>query len=192
MIEAQTDKISDEALINLVKENHNGAIVELINRYKRMVFNLALRLLGSYHDAEEAAQDTFVKAIQAIHTFRFDCQFATWLYRICYNTCITHKRKKNLVTTNINSNVNLGNHYTPPHGLAEQSDRNKYLEMAMQTLSDEDRAIVTLFYVDETTTNEIAAIVGISEGNVRIKLHRARKKLKEELHLLLKNEEFNL
>jgi RNA polymerase sigma-70 factor (ECF subfamily) len=153
-----------------------------------MVFNLAYRLLGNYHVAEEAAQDTFVKAFNSLKSFRADSQFSTWLYKICYNTCITYKRKKSLVTLDINSDSEATLHAVQPQGLMEQSQRAEYLNQALGALTDEDVTIVTLFYIDENPTQEIAKIVGISEGNVRIKLHRARKRIKDELHLLLRNE----
>jgi RNA polymerase sigma-70 factor (ECF subfamily) len=192
MIEAQTDRISDEALISLVKKNHSGAINELINRHKVMVFNLALRLLGNFHEAEEAAQDTFVKAIQSIHEFRADSQLGTWLYRICFNTCITYKRKKRLNTFSL-SKAKLEEHPTTQLLCAlEQKDNVKYLNQALSTLSSSDIAIVSLFYMDDLPTHEIAKVIGISEGNVRVKLHRARNILKDQLKKILNNEVLNL
>ncbi len=188
MITAQTDSLSDEALIKLALENHSDAFRQLVNRHKRMVFNLAYRLLGNYHIAEEAAQDTFVKAFNSLKSFRADSQFSTWLYKICYNTCITYKRKKVPVTLDISAGSEVNHYAVQPHGLMEQSQRAEYLNQALSSLSAEEATIVTLFYIDENPTQEIAKIVGISEGNVRIKLHRARKKIKDELHLLLRNE----
>lgn len=170
-----TDKLSDTALVRLVQQNHRGATTELIHRHQRMVFNLALNLLGNYHDAEEVAQDTFIKAIRSIDSFRADSQLSTWIYRICYNTCITRKRKKKLVTTEIDYNKHDGVQNT------DNNEQGQNLQKAMQSLSDEDRTIITLFYVDERSTSDIANVVGLSESNVRVKLHRARKKLKETL-----------
>lgn len=192
MIKATTDSLSDEALVLLAKKNHPGAIEIIVNRHKKMVFNLAYRLLGNYHVAEEAAQDTFVKAFQSIESFRSDSKFTTWLYRICYNTCITYKRKKNLgfsdLTDSNTSSFNANNQNVT----MEQNDRSLFLSKALKSLEPDDAAIVNLFYVEEMPTNEIANIIGISEGNVRIKLHRARKKLKEELFYILKDEAVNL
>jgi RNA polymerase sigma-70 factor (ECF subfamily) len=192
MTEAPTDSLSDEALVHLVKENHSGATLILVNRHKKMVFNLAYRLLGNYHVAEEAAQDSFVKSFQSIHSFRNDSQFATWLYRICYNTCITYKRKKILEISELNESNSGGILADQPLSSIEQMDRSVYLNRALSNLNPEDAAIVNLFYVDDIPTNEIATIVGLSEGNVRIKLHRARKKLKEQLYHILKDEAVNL
>ena len=188
MITAQTDSLSDEALNKLAIENRSDAFQTLVNRHKRMVFNLAYRLLGNYHVAEEAAQDTFVKAFHSLKSFRSDSQFSTWLYKICYNTCITYKRKKSLVTSIISAG-DEGKHPTvQPQELMEQSQRAEYLNQALNSLPADEATIITLFYIDENQTQEIAKIVGISEGNVRIKLHRARKKIKDELFSLLRNE----
>lgn len=188
MIKAQTDSLSDEALIKLAIANRSDAFQTLVNRHKRMVFNLAYRLLGNYHVAEEAAQDTFVKAFHSLKSFRADSQFSTWLYKICYNTCITNKRKKSLVTSSI-SDGDEGKHpAVQPQELMEQNQRAEYLSQALNSLPADEATIITLFYIDENSTQGIAKIVGISEGNVRIKLHRARKKIKDQLFSLLRNE----
>jgi RNA polymerase sigma-70 factor (ECF subfamily) len=171
-----TDKLSDKALVRLVMLNHRGATAEFIHRYERMVFNLALNLLGNYHDAEEVAQDTFIKAIRSINSFRADSQLSTWVYRICYNTCITQKRKRRLITTEIDCNKHDAMQST------EENEHSQYLQKAMESLCEDDRTIISLFYVDEMPTSEIASVVELSESNVRVKLHRARKKLKEMLH----------
>lgn len=192
MTEAPTDSLSDEALVHFIRGNHHGAIEIMVNRHKMMVFNLAYRLLGNYHVAEEAAQDTFVKAIQSINSFRNESRFTTWLYRICYNTCITYKRRKSfelseLLDSNSNSYFAENN-----SGSMENKDRAVYLKKALNGLDPDEATIVNLFYIEDTPTSEIASIVGISEGNVRIKLHRARRKLREKLFFILKDEAVNL
>jgi RNA polymerase sigma factor (sigma-70 family) len=192
MIKPVISSLSDFDLIELSKRNDRGATVELINRHKVLVFNLALRLLGNYHVAEEAAQDTFVKAFKSIDSFRFDSKFATWLYRICFNTCVNYKKGKDFAHTELTNSIALiaDNSFTP--NVVENTDRKKYLDIAIGSLDTVDAAVVSLFYIDETATNDIANIVGISEGNVRIRLHRARKKLKEELEKILKTEAVDL
>lgn len=192
MIKAPTDSLSDEVLIHLAKENQAGAIEILVNRHKDMVFNLAYRLLGNYHVAEEATQDVFVKSFKSIHSFKNKSKFTTWLYRICYNTCITYKRRNRLEISAIDES-SLSDFVTNEAvGSIEQIDRSFYLNKALKNLDLEDVTIVNLFYADDMPTSEIAAIVGISEGNVRVKLHRARKKLKLELYSILKDEAVNL
>ncbi|HPQ34163.1 MAG TPA: sigma-70 family RNA polymerase sigma factor [Tenuifilaceae bacterium] len=181
-----------EELVRLAKENHSNAIVQIVNRHKGMVFNLAYRILGNYHDAQEASQDTFVKAFRNINGFRADCLFSSWLYKICYNTCITYK-KRNLPAVELNERI-VHEKMQPqqPVFLSEHSDRKIYLNQALESLPSDDAVIVSLFYMEEMPTSEIASIVGLTETNVRVKLHRARKMLKEKLVHLLQHEAANL
>ena len=192
MIKPVISSLSDFDLVELSKRNDRSATVELINRHKILVFNLAYRLLGNYHVAEEAAQDTFVKAFKSLDSFRFDSKFKTWLYRICFNTCVNYKKGRGFTYTELTNNLNPTTELVNDTNNAEHADRKKYLDIAIRSLESIDATIVTLFYVDETPTSEIAIIVGISEGNVRIRLHRARKKLKEELEKILSTEAVNL
>lgn len=189
MQKVEVSKLAESELLGLALKNHPSATAEVIDRHKGMVFNLALRMLSNYEDAEEASQDTFIKAFKALHTFRYDCQFSTWLFRICYNTCITQKRRsqKGIQKVSI-TNANAGE-YQASNG--ETDDRKECLIQAMGELSKEDAAIVSLFYFDELPTTKISEISGISEVNVRVKLHRSRKFLKDKLHHLLKQETFN-
>jgi RNA polymerase sigma-70 factor (ECF subfamily) len=188
MIKPVISSLSDFDLVELSKRNDRSATVELINRHKILVFNLAYRLLGNYHVAEEAAQDTFVKAFKSLDSFRFDSKFTTWLYRICFNTCVNYKKGRGFTYTELTNSLNPTTELVIDTNNAEHADRKKYLDIAIRSLESIDATIVTLFYVDETPTSEIAIIVGISEGNVRIRLHRARKKLKEELKKILSTE----
>jgi len=181
-----------EELVRLAKENHSEAIAQIINRHKRMVFTLAYRILGNYHDAEEASQYTFVKAIRNIKGFRADSQFSSWLYKICYNTCITYKRRS-FQTVEFDGKVeNQKLQHQQPVLLPEHSDRKTYVTKALESLPSDEATIVSLFYVEEMPTAEIASVVGLSEANVRVKLHRSRKLLKEKLEHLLKHEAANL
>ncbi len=189
--EAESKHTIDE-LVRLAKENHSEAIAEIVNRYKGMVFNLAYRILGNYHDAEEASQDSFVKAIRNIKGFRADCQFSSWLYRICYNTCITYKRR-NMPTVEFEGRIEHDKlQHQQPVFLSEHSDRKTYVTKAIESLPSDEAAIVSLFYIEEMPTAEIASVVGLTEANVRVKLHRSRKLLKEKLEHLLKHEAANL
>ena len=172
---------STSELIELAVKNHPAAITALVERHKGMVFNLAFRILGNYHDAEEAAQDTFLKAFRALQRFRSDSKFSTWLFRICYNTCLTVKRKKFLETQELNGCVDYYQQVEfQPHE-AEQNENIELVNRAMCSLQAEEAAIITLFYVDDLSTAEIAEITGISEVNVRVKLHRSRKHIKEKI-----------
>ena len=181
-------KLKDEELVSLVVKNHSRAMSTLVERYKGMVFTLSFRILKNQLDAEEAAQDTFVKAFNALNSFRFDCKFSTWLYRICYNNAISRSRvyKPNLV--DVDTRYDIPSETTSAIDQLSAADRNRYLSKAMELLDPEESAILTLYYVDGNNINEIAAITELTESNIKVKLHRGRKKLYTQLSVLLKEE----
>jgi len=160
----------------------------LVDRYKGMVFTLSFRIIKNQLDAEEAAQDSFVKAFKALNTFRFDCKFSTWLYRICYNNAISKARVYKPIQVDVDSKFDLP--VETPNALDDLSakDRSKYLNKAMEMLESEESAILTLYYVDGENVSEISSITNLSESNVKVKLHRGRKKLYSQLEVLLKEE----
>ena len=160
----------------------------IVDRYKGMVFTLSFRILKNHLDAEEAAQDSFVKAFKALNTFRFDCKFSTWLYRICYNNAISKARVYKPIQVEVDSKYDLP--ASTPNALDNLSaeDRSKYLNKAMEVLESEEAALLTLYYVDGENIGDIAIITNLTESNVKVKLHRGRKKLYSQLNVLLKEE----
>jgi RNA polymerase sigma-70 factor (ECF subfamily) len=135
------------------------------------------RILGRREDAEEVVQDAFVKAFRNLASFRQKARFSTWLYRIIYNTAISRHRQKKPGWQSIEEIT------IPADGAEfmaeEEEDRHKILENAMQQLPEEDRILLTLYYVDESSVDDVHSILGISKANVKIKLFRARKRLQE-------------
>jgi len=188
MMKTETSKLSDDELIKLALKNHPRAITCLVDRYKGMVFTLSYRILKNQLDAEEAAQDSFVKAIRALDTFRFDCKFSTWLYRISFNCAVSKSRGYKPVQVEINTKLDSPSETTNAFDTLSAIDRTRYLNQAMEMLDSEESAILTLYYVDGESVNDIATITNLSESNVKIKLHRGRKKLYAHLEVLLKEE----
>lgn len=188
MIRTETSKLSDEELINLALKNHSRAMSCLVDRYKGMVFTLSYRILKNQLDAEEAAQDSFIKAFKALNSFRFDCKFSTWLYRICYNNAISKARVYKPVQVEVDARNDIPYEATSALDSLSAKDRNKYLSRAMEMLDSDESAILTLFYVEGNSINEIMAITDLTESNVKVKLHRGRKKLYSQLEILLKEE----
>ncbi len=160
----------------------------IVDRYKGMVFTLSYRIIKNQLDAEEAAQDTFVKAFNALSTFRFDCKFSTWLYRICYNNAISKSRVYKLVQVDIETRFDVPSETTSALDSLSANDRTKYLSKAMEMLDPDESAILTLFYAEGNNINEIVTITGLTESNIKVKLHRGRKKLYTHLEVLLKEE----
>lgn len=188
MIRTEIYKLSDEELITLVVKNHPHAMSAIVDRYKGMVFTLSYRILKNHLDAEEAAQDCFVKAFNSLSSFRFDSKFSTWLYRICYNHAVSKSRSFKPINVDVDSKYDLPTN--SPNALESLSavDRAKYLNKAMDSLEPEESALLTLFYVDGESVNDICAITNLTESNVKVKLHRARKKLYSQLNVMLKEE----
>lgn len=188
MIRTEIYKLSDEELITLVVKNHPHAMSAIVDRYKGMVFTLSYRILKNQLDAEEAAQDSFVKAFNSIGSFRNDSKFSTWLYRICYNNAVSKSRGFKPIQVDVDTKYDLP--VDTPNGLESLSakDRAKYLNKAMEELESEESALLTLYYVDGESISDISSITNLSESNVKVKLHRARKRLYSQLSILLKEE----
>ncbi|MEJ2903980.1 RNA polymerase sigma factor [Pedobacter panaciterrae] len=183
---------TDQDLIAEVLMGNTSAYSELVKRHQRFVFTLAIRFAKNREDAEEIAQDCFVKAYKALGTFKQTSKFSTWLYTITYTTAMSFLRKKRIDTQSIHGNENeleLEGHKSDlSDNLAERKSTNKYLDEAISTLSNDDIAIVTLFYKGEQSLEEIAAALNMPANTVKVRLHRARARLKERLEFLLKDE----
>lgn len=183
---------TDLALITAVLEGNTAVFTELVKRHQRFVFTLALRFTKNREDAEEVAQDCFVKAYRALGTFRQTSKFSTWLYTITYTTAMTHLRKKKLATLSLDedeSPIQPENHissYTAES--IEKKSGHVYLNQAISLLSPDDAMIITLFYKGEQSLEEMAGVLSIEAKTIKVKLHRARARLKEKLQYLLKDE----
>ncbi len=176
--------------IERVKGGDKEAFGGLVDAHKDMVYTLCLRMLTSETDAEEAAQEVFVKAFRFLGSFQEKSKFSTWLYRIAYNHCISVIRKKvkviDLVDELPEGEVDEGE----MNGLENLTakERGKYLKMALDSLAETDAVVVTLFYYEELSLEEISAVTGLSSSNIRIKLHRSRKKMYQVIRENLKSE----
>lgn len=176
--------------IDRVLGGDKEAFAWLVDQYRDMIYTVCLRMLGSEADAEEAAQDVFVKAYRSLQSFQGKSKFSTWLYRIAYNQCISVIRKKvkmiDLVGEVPESEVSEGE-ISGLDALSAQ-ERSKYLQQALDALGETDSVVVTLFYYEELSLEEIAEITGLSNNNIRIKLHRSRKKMYQVINDCLKSE----
>lgn len=183
---------TDQDLIAEVLMGNTSAYSGLVKRHQRFVFTLAVRFAKNREDAEEIAQDCFVKAYKALGTFKQTSKFSTWLYTITYTTAMSFLRKKRIDTQSIHGNENeleLEGHKSDlSDNLAERKSTNRYLDEAISTLPNDDIAIVTLFYKGEQSLEEIATALNMPANTVKIRLYRARAKLKERLEFLLKDE----
>lgn len=185
-------KQSDEDLITAVLSGNTKAYSELVKNHQRFVFTLALRFAKNREDAEEIAQDCFVKAYKALGTFKKTAKFSTWLYTITYTTSMSFLRKKHLNTHSIDDDesvLQLPNNIASYRAdLVEQKSANVYLNLAIDSLLPDDAAIITLFYLGEQSLEEIGQALHMEANTVKVKLHRARARLKEKMEILLKDE----
>jgi len=183
---------TDQALITAVLEGNTSAYAELVNRHKRFVFTMAMKFAKNREDAEEIAQDCFIKAYRALGTFKNTSKFSTWLYTITYTTAMSFLRKKRIVTYSIDdeeSHLQLENPVSSYQANdVEKKSKYAYLNLAISQLLPDDAAIITLFYQSEQSLDEIAQVLKMESNTVKVKLHRARLRLKEKLEYLLKEE----
>jgi RNA polymerase sigma-70 factor (ECF subfamily) len=185
-------KLSDIELIDQTLAGNQAAYADLVKRHQRFVFTLALRFAKNREDAEEIAQDCFIKAYRSLSAFQRQSKFSTWLYSIVYTTAMTFLRKKRVDTDSIddeNTYIQLENS-SSAHDInsAENKSRSYYLNQAITQLMPDDAAIITLFYMGEQSLDEIGKTLGVEPNTVKVKLFRARQRLKEKLEHNLKHE----
>jgi RNA polymerase sigma factor (sigma-70 family) len=185
-------KLSDAELIEQTLTGNQAAYAELVKRHQRFVFTLALRFTKLREDAEEVAQDCFIKAYRSLASFQGQSKFSTWLYSIVYTTAMTFLRKKRVLTESIDDENNFiqvenkASAYDVNN--AENKSRSFYLEQAIGQLLPDDAAIITMFYKGEQSLEEIGQTMGMEANTVKVKLFRARQRLKERLERNLKHE----
>jgi RNA polymerase sigma-70 factor (ECF subfamily) len=178
-------RTTDNEVITRVLRGEHQLYAELVTRYQNFVFTLALRYTPVREDAEEIAQDVFVKAYKALKDFRGESKFSTWLYSIVNSTAITFLRKKKLDVKSLdNENVYEQAESRDSGTSANQVEVKSKVEMvtkAIQLLSPDDAKLITLFYKAEQSLEEIAHIMNLETNTVKVKLHRARTRLKEKM-----------
>jgi RNA polymerase sigma factor (sigma-70 family) len=185
-------KLSDIELIEQTLAGNQFAYADLVKRHQRFVFTLAMRFAKGREDAEEIAQDCFVKAYRSLASFQGQSKFSTWLYSIVYTTAMTFLRKKRINTDSIDDEctfVQVESHESAyDTNNVENKSRSYYLNQAIEQLLPDDGTIITLFYKGEQSLEEIAQTMGIETNTVKVKLFRARQRLKEKLERNLKHE----
>jgi RNA polymerase sigma factor (sigma-70 family) len=176
---------SDIELINTVLKGDQQAYAIIVERYQSFVFTLVLRYIKSREDAEEVAQDIFVKAYRALADFKGASKFSTWLYTIVTTTCISFLRKKKLDIHSLENENVLAVAESRDSGMnanyVEQKSKLAMVNNAIALLNSDDAEIITLFYKGEQTLEEIAQVLGIEGNAVKVRLHRARGRLKEKM-----------
>lgn len=171
-----------------IKQGDITVFSKLIEKYKDMAFNIAFQICRNKEDAEEVAQDSFVKVYKSLNDFKENSKFSTWLYTIVYRTAISKTRKKYVTT------VDIEDHHCVISDTQEQiiklkhNEQKQYIEYALKYLNPEDRTIINLYYLESNSINEISKIIGMNDNNIKIRLYRARKQMYSKLKELLKED----
>ena len=185
-------KLSDIDLIEQTLAGNQQAYADLVKRHQRFVFTLAMRFTKAREDAEEVAQDCFIKAYRSLGSFQQQSKFSTWLYSIVYTTAMTFLRKKRVDTSSIDDDEAYIQIENKPSAYDAHNIENKlrsfYLNQAIAQLLPDDATIITLFYKGEQSLEEIAQALHMEANTVKVKLFRARQRLKEKLERNLKHE----
>ncbi|WP_258100024.1 RNA polymerase sigma factor [Marinoscillum pacificum] len=170
----------DTYLIEQILAGNTRAFGDLVDQYQVRVYNFVLNILRNEEDAHEVVQDTFLKVYKSLNTFRGESKLSTWMLRIAYFACMTRLRKVKPVLVDIENHSSSfeGNNV---HDQAELGDMRSVLAQALEGLTEDEKGIVTLYYYNDQSIKEICEIMGLKDSNVKIILHRSRKKMSEVL-----------
>ncbi len=171
---------NDQIIIDKILEGDTNAFSVLVDRYKDLVFTLALRMVKNREEAEEVSQDTFIKVYKSLNKFKGNSKFSTWIYRVAYNTCLDRikriKREYNVVAIDEFTEHHVKTLDNALDQMEEQEHKDK-IQQCLQLLPSDDSFLLTLYYFEEQSLEEISKVVGLTANNVKVKLFRSRKKL---------------
>ncbi len=185
MITVQEENI----LIDQVLAGNEQRYAQLVDLYKSYAFTIAFKVTENRADAEEVAQDAFIKAFHYLKGFKRGARFSTWLYRIVFNTAISHKRKNRRVFETIEKSINYS---VESDNTLEKDDKQEYIDQALSRLNEADRLSLQLFYLKEFSLEEVADMMGQKVNTTKVRIHRARLRLADELKNILKKEALTL
>ncbi|MEZ4904961.1 MAG: sigma-70 family RNA polymerase sigma factor [Spirosomataceae bacterium] len=185
------DYLKDIAIIERIMAGDKTAHRDLVRCHKNFAFTIAYRILNNRQEAEEVAQDAFMQAFAALKDFNKTAKFKTWFYRIVFNAALMAKRRQKPTESMTESHVLAFSIEDTPQNLQRQ-ERSNQIQEALAKLSADDATMITLFYLKEFSLEEMTEITAISSETIKVKLHRARKRLAETLRLQLGAEVKNL
>lgn len=176
--------MEEKQLIKQILKGDSTSFGFLVDQYQDMALTIAYRILGNKQEAEDVVQNAFVKAFHNLHSYRSNSKFSTWFYRIVYNTAITsHNKIKNRREDEFSEDIGIEwqdlNSESKLSG--ELDEQNERVNKAIQQLPKNEAVVVTLYYLEEYTVNDISDVMTLTKSNVKIILFRARKKLQNIL-----------
>lgn len=174
-------KIYDEAnVIQQILNGNTSAFKTLVETYKDLVFNIVIKIVRNKEEAEEVSQDSFLKAYHSLGSFKNESKFSTWLFRIAYNTAISRTRKKILTTATIDDQLieNFSVDTVQEQlDIYTEDEKVRILHQAIEKLASDEQLLINLFYFNQQSIDDISVITALNESNVKVKLHRIRKKI---------------
>ncbi|KAF2336348.1 RNA polymerase sigma factor [Flavobacterium daemonense] len=172
--------MNDQHYIDRILQGETNLFAVLVDRYKDMIFTLSLKMIKNREEAEEAAQDTFIKVFNSLSKFKGDSKFSTWIYKISYNNCLDRLKKNKKEDLNISIDE-FSSHLvkTMDNALSalEDKERKQAIQNCLNLLPREDNFLLTLFYFEDQNLEEIGKIMNTNANNVKVKLFRSRQKL---------------
>jgi RNA polymerase sigma-70 factor (ECF subfamily) len=178
--------VSDQEIIESVKKGNHSDYAILIDKYKNKAFSMLTRMLKNRMEAEEVLQDCFLKAFKGLNNFKGDSKFSTWFYKIVYNSALSRlsiqKRKTEMEMFSVEDHFNLISNYD--YNLTEQKDLSLYIKEMVDKLPANYASVISMFYLESLSCEEISEVMGTSVNNVKVMLHRSRSALKD---IMIKN-----
>jgi RNA polymerase sigma-70 factor, ECF subfamily len=187
-------RLTDQQVVELARQGRETAFRELIGRYQRPVFSLIYRLVRDREKAEDLAQDTFIKVLNAIDRYDPSYKFSSWIFKIAHNTSLDHLRKKEPETLSIDGSPHArtaaeteASTLTPvstgqtPEEYTANRELGSEIEQAIAVLRPEYRTAIMLCHVEGRPYEEIAEIMEVPLGTVKTYIHRGRNELKKQL-----------
>lgn len=179
--EAVTSADADRAAVAAALSGNQAAFADLVSRYQSAVYNMAYRMLGDPTEAEDAAQEVFVRAWNQLRTFQMDKRFSTWLLSIASHYCIDLLRRRKPTAPLDDVALFVESDDPAPEELAERGEQRDAVKRLLNALPEKYRSVTVLRYYNDLSYDEIARMTGLTESAVKTQLHRARKMLAEQL-----------
>lgn len=178
-IERTSAEISEAELIQRVRKGDSQAFTIIVQNYQTAVYNLCYRMLGNPGDAEDAAQETFLRAYRAIHRYDPNRKFSTWILSIATNYSIDQLRKRRLFTLSLDAipYLDVRDQSVGPEGALVVGERQQKVQILLNTLKPKDRAAVVMRYWYDYSYDEIGEMLNLTNDAVKSRLHRARRAL---------------
>lgn len=186
--------LTDQEVVAHARDGHEAAYRELIRRYERPVFSLVLRMVRDRQLAEDLSQETFIKALNAIGSYRPEYKFSSWIFKIANNAAIDHLRRRELDTLSLDgaphaatpeeieaTALQVGDKGETPLEELEARELGSAIERAIAQLRPEYRACILLRHVEGLAYEEIAQSLDLPLGTVKTYIHRARHELRDLL-----------